>query len=203
MARGLRFSARVTSYRNVRFNFTGTAWRVQGRGAGRGGCDPISRHSRAARQPLVLSLPVQQTCAMAIAVSRRILGSARSMAPPFPHHPLRRRIVISLAIATLVFFATNKLPADGSVDEALENAFVAGLFGISSPSSSSISSVRSSIGPCAECRDECFGAGCAPSPLQRPAALRLSLRVLSNLFLVFLTMGLMRPGRPFGNAVTS
>lgn len=26
MARGLRFSARVTSYRNIRFDFTGTAW---------------------------------------------------------------------------------------------------------------------------------------------------------------------------------
>ncbi len=195
MARGLRFSARVTSYRNVRFNFKGTAW---------GAFTAVILGGAVA----VLSLGILAPLASRW-FYRYLFNNLRYGDRSFSTDPRVGKIygaalpaiilfvvgiVISIAIAFLVFMASNHLPADGSVDEALENAFAAGLFGMIVPLM--IIYFLCAILYRAGVRNVVMNASLLDerhrlfSDLPRFGYLFV---VVSNLFLVFLTMGLMRP----------
>ncbi len=185
----------MTSYRNVRFNFTGTAW---------GAFTAVILGGAVA----VLSLGILAPLASRW-FYRYLFNNLRYGDRSFSTDPRVGKIygaalpaiilfvvgiVISIAIAFLVFMASNHLPADGSVDEALENAFAAGLFGMIVPLM--IIYFLCAILYRAGVRNVVMNASLLDerhrlfSDLPRFGYLFV---VVSNLFLVFLTMGLMRP----------
>lgn len=195
MARGLRFSARVTSYRNVRFNFTGTAW---------GAFTSVVLGGVVATLSLGILAPLASRW-----FYRYLFNNLRYGDRSFSSDPRVGKIygaalpaiilfvvgiIISIAIAFLIFMASNQLPADGSVEEALENAFAAGLFGMIVPLM--IIYFLCAILYRAGVRNVVMNASLLDerhrlfSDLPRFGYLFV---VVSNLFLVFLTMGLMRP----------
>jgi uncharacterized membrane protein YjgN (DUF898 family) len=195
MTRGLRFSARVTSYRNVRFNFTGTAW---------GAFKAVILGGAVAALSFGILAPLASRWFYRYLFNNLRYGDRNFSADPRVGKIYGAAlpaiilfvvgIVISLAIATLIFFATNKLPVDGNADKALQNAFVAALFGMIVPLM--IIYFLCAILYRAAVRNVVMNASLLDerhhlfSDLPRFGYLFV---IVSNLFLVFLTMGLMRP----------
>ena len=195
MARGLRFSARVTSYRNVRFNFTGTAW---------GAFKAVVLAGAVAALSLGILAPLASRW-----FYRYLFNNLRYGDRSFSTDPRLGKIygaalpaiilfvigiVISFAIAVLIFFSVNHLGPDNSADKALQNAIGAAAFGMIVPLM--IIYFLSAILYRAGVRNVVMNASLLDehhrlfSDLPRFGYLFV---VVSNLILSFLTFGLMRP----------
>ena len=195
MARGLRFSARVTSYRNVRFNFTGTAW---------GAFKAVILGGAVAALSFGILAPLASRW-----FYRYLFNNLRYGDRSFSTDPRVGKIygaalpailmfvigiVLSFAVAVLLFFSANHLGPDGSADRALDTAVGAAAFGMIIPLM--IIYFLCAILYRAAVRNVVMNASLLDerhrlfSDLPRFGYLFV---VVSNLFLVFLTMGLMRP----------